>query len=433
MQSMKTGRRRDIALLLAALLALFAGRAGAAEPGSLAGRNLILIQLESFQNFAIGKTVRGTPVTPNLNGLIERGLWFSRCYPQTAGGNTSDAEFLAATSLLPAKEGAVFERFTAGSYPSLANALRERGYKTGVFHGNKANVWNRPKMYPALGYERFDAKNAYKPGLTIGLGLADAPFYAQTAEKLTSWGEPFFAVVISLSSHHPFKIPAAADDFDPAPYDGTVMGDCLRSLHYADKTLGSFIAALRASGLLERSLVVIYGDHGGVPLEERERLEHFLRTGGEGTPPAGEARTDPKPAFWREQLQVPLLFLAEGSTLRGRVDAPVGQVDIATTVAALMGFSLPDAVGTNLTAGVPDAPKIVVFRDGGFIKNNFWVTPGEGDAKLAFDLSSHPDTLPASQPAFPPEDVKILFSAALEEAERALRSSDAILERHTPR
>lgn len=427
MQNMKTARTYLVALLL---LALFAGRSSAEEPGPLAGRNLILIQLESFQNFAVGRTVRGVPVTPNLNRLAERGLWFSRCYPQTAGGNTSDAEFLAGTSLLPAAQGAVFERFTAGRYPSLANALRERGYKTGVFHGNTADVWNRPKMYPALGYERFDAKDSYKPGPTIGLGLADAPFYAETADKLAAWGEPFYAMVISLSSHHPFKIPAAADGFDPAPYDGTVLGDYLRSLHYADKTLGDFIEALRASGLLERSLVVIYGDHGDVPLEERERLEHFLLTEGRGTPPAGEARTDPKPAFWREQLQVPLLFLAEGSALRGRIDAPVGQVDIAATVAALMGFSLPDAVGTNLAAAAPD---IVVFRDGGFIKDDFWVTPGEGDAKLVFDLSPYPRAFPAYRLAFPPEDVKILFSAPAEEAERTLRSADAALEGHAPR
>ena len=417
-------------LLLAASLFIFASGARAGESGALAGRNLILIQLESFQNFAIGRSVRGVPVTPNLNSLIERGLWFSSCYPQTAGGNTSDAEFLANTSLMPAGQGAVFERFTAGRYHSLANILREKGYRTGVFHGNTANVWNRPKMYPALGFERFDARNAYAPGLKIGLGLADEPFYAETAKKLVSWGEPFFAAVISLSSHHPFKIPQQADAFDSAPYGGTILGDYLRSLHYADKALGEFVGTLRASGLLERSLLVIYGDHGGVPLEERERLEHFLLTEGEGTPPSGEARTDPKPAFWRAQLQVPLLFLAEGSSLRGRVDAPVGQVDIATTVAALMGFEMPGAVGTNLA---DETPALVVFRDGGFIKESFWVTPGEGGTKLVFDLASYPRSFPTYGLAFGPDAGEILFSAPIEETTKILRASDAILEEHEPR
>lgn len=416
-----------IILLLAATLCISADSARGEEAGALAGRNLILIQLESFQNFAVGRSVRGVPVTPNLNGLIERGLWFSRCYPQTAGGNTSDAEFLANTSLMPASRGAAFERFTAGSYRSLANALREKGYRTGVFHGNTANVWNRPKMYPALGFERFDARNAYAPGLKIGLGLADEAFYAETAKKLASWGEPFFAAVISLSSHHPFKIPTSVDNFDPAPYAGTVLGDYLRSLHYADRALGEFIDALRASGLLERLLVVIYGDHGGVPLEERERLEHFLQTEGEGTPPFGEAHGDPDPAFWRAQLQVPLLFLAEGSSLRGRVDAPVGQVDIAPTTAALMGFEIPGAVGTNLLAETPD---FVAFRDGGMIKGDFWITPGQGDEMLVFDLGAYPHAFPAHTSAFGPGAGRILFSSPIEEATRILRSSDAILEEH---
>ena len=232
-------KRKFAAALLSFAFAFLAGGAHAAEAETLAGRNLILIQLESFQNFAVGRSVRGVPVTPNLNDLIERGLWFSHCYPQTAGGNTSDAEFLANASLMPASRGAAFERFTAGSYRSLAGILREKGYRTGVFHGNTANVWNRPKMYPALGFERFDAREAYAPGLKIGLGLADGPFYAETAKKLASWNEPFFAMILSLSSHHPFKIPREADGFDPAPHTGTVLATTCAASITRTRRLGS--------------------------------------------------------------------------------------------------------------------------------------------------------------------------------------------------
>lgn len=420
-----------VILLLFAVLPQTAARAG--DGAALAGRNLIFIQLESFQNFAVGRTVRGVPVTPNLNKLIGRGLWFSRCYPQTGKGNTSDAEFIANTSLMPADGVSVFERYTAGSYGSLAHILRKNGYKTGVFHGNRANVWNRPKMYPALGFERFDAKDSYAPGTKIGLGLADRPFYAETAKKLASWGEPFFAAVISLSSHHPFMIPDAADDFDPSPYAGTALGNYLRSLHYADRALGEFIGALRASGLLERSLVVIYGDHGGVPLEERERLEHFLFSGGAGTPPAGKPSKAPNAAFWRAQLQVPLLFLAEQAgapRLRGKVDAPVGQVDIGVTTAALMGFEMPGAVGKNLAA---ELPGLVVFRNGGFIRENFWVTPVREGEKLAFDLGAYPNSPPSGEPSFGPEAAEVIFSGFIRGAADILRSSDAAIESHETR
>lgn len=426
---MKMNRKTVTALLVAALAVFLSGPARAIERGALAGRNLIVIQLESFQNITVGRTLRGRPVTPNLNKLLEHGLWFSRCYPQTASGNTSDAEFLANTSLMPASEGAVFERFTSGRYDSLANALRAEGYKTGVFHGNSTNVWNRPNMYPSLGFGRYDSHKDYKPGLKIGLGLADSPFYEQTAQKLAAWKEPFFAMVISLSSHHPFKIPDEAVDFDPAPYDGTVLGDYLRSLHYADMALGEFIGELRESGLLARSLVVIYGDHGGIPLGERERLEHFLLTGGEGIPPSGKPTSAPKPAFWREQRQIPLLFLAEGSSLRGKSDTPVGQLDIAPTVAWLLDFKLPHALGTNLAV---KKPGFVVFRDGSIVKDHFWITPVNGK-KLVFNLGAYPHSFPPYRLTFDSRSAEVLFSSPLAAAAKMLRSSDVTLEAHAPR
>ncbi len=382
------------------------------------GRNIIFIHLESFQNFTIGQTLDGTPLTPNMNALVKQGLWFSRCYPQIAGGNTSDAEFMANTSLLPAATGAVFEQFTSGAYHSIGNILKNKGYRTAVFHGNTAKVWNRPVMYPTLGFERFDSAAQYVRGLKIGLGLADRPFYAETAQKLLSIGEPFFAVVISLSSHHPFKIPDSEDSFIPTPYTGTVLGDYLRAIHYADAALGSFIAELRRSGLLERSLVVIYGDHGGVPLAEYERLEHFLKNRhGEQKAPSSNR---PNPALWRDRTQVPLLFLAEGSNLFGSFDIPVGQVDIAHTVAGIMGMEMPEAVGTNL---MRDTPPFVVFRDGSIIKDNLWITNITDDEAQVYNLTD-------GSLIFSGNDGRLLFSGTINQAIEMLRSSDKVLEQH---
>lgn len=406
-------------ILLFVVIVLYSKAVHATEVPSLVGKNVIFIHLESFQNFTIGQTLGGTPLTPNMNALVKQGLWFSRCYPQIAGGNTSDAEFMANTSLLPAATGAVFERFTSGAYHSIGNILKNKGYRTAVFHGNTAKVWNRPTMYPALGFERFDSAAQYARGLKIGLGLADRPFYAETAQKLLSIGEPFFAAVLSLSGHHPFKIPDSEDCFTPAPYTGTVLGDYLRAVHYADAALGSFIAELRRSGLLERSLVVIYGDHGGVPLSEYERLDHFLKSNrrDEWEDPSPNR---PNPALWRERAQVPLLFLAEEAILASSVDVPVGQVDIASTVAGIMGIEMPEAVGTDLTR---DTPPFVVFRDGSIIKGNLWITNITDNKALVYSLAD-------GSLIFSGNDGRVLFSGTINQAIEMLRSSDRVLEQH---
>lgn len=44
--------------------------------GMAKGKNLIYIQVESLENFVIGKTVNGKEITPNLNKLVQKSLYF---------------------------------------------------------------------------------------------------------------------------------------------------------------------------------------------------------------------------------------------------------------------------------------------------------------------------------------------------------------------
>ena len=78
-----------------------------AIPGhSLAsGKNLIVIQVESLQGFAVGLHVGGVEVAPNINRLAKESLYFPKTYNQTASGNSSDAEFMVNTSLFPTSKG----------------------------------------------------------------------------------------------------------------------------------------------------------------------------------------------------------------------------------------------------------------------------------------------------------------------------------------
>ena len=80
--------------------------------GQMQGKNLIMIQLEAFQGFVLHQEINGQPVTPNLNKLAAESLVFNNAYCQTAWGGTSDAEFLANVSLLPAREGSAFYEFS---------------------------------------------------------------------------------------------------------------------------------------------------------------------------------------------------------------------------------------------------------------------------------------------------------------------------------
>src|SRR5699024_8757707 len=79
-------------------------------------KNIILVSLESTQNFVIGRKVNGEEVTPFLNKLIKHSYYFDHFYHQTEQGKTSDAEFLIDNSLYPLPSGSVFVRYPENEY-----------------------------------------------------------------------------------------------------------------------------------------------------------------------------------------------------------------------------------------------------------------------------------------------------------------------------
>jgi len=123
--------------------------------GMSANKNLILIQVESLQNFVIGKRIAGQEITPNLNKLLGSSLYFPNFYPQTVDGNSSDAELTVNASIYPLRVGSTFFRFPGNKYNSLANILKEKGYYSVAIHGDAASYWNRHATYPNLGFDEY--------------------------------------------------------------------------------------------------------------------------------------------------------------------------------------------------------------------------------------------------------------------------------------
>jgi phosphoglycerol transferase MdoB-like AlkP superfamily enzyme len=354
--------------------------------GEAAGKNLIMIQVESLQDFVIGLRAGEAEVTPCLNALARESLRFTRAFNQTASGNSSDAEFMANVSMFPTAKGVAFMRFAGNSFFSLGSALASRGYATVALHGDRPGFWNRNHIYPALGFERFISKNEFAPGEGIGLGLSDRDFFRQAIGYLAEMkkgGRPFFAFLVTLTSHYPFNFAPIKEQVsglsfgelgDLSELDEGLLGDYLRSIRYADEQIGSFISGLAAEGLLDESLLVIYGDHPAIPRGLAWDLGQLL------------GRDLSSPASWRMIQSIPILIRLPHGAMTGEHDTPAGQMDIAPTVAALMGFRFKTAFGDDLLAPELDPDrKFVVFRNGSFVKGRVWAQPGN---RRAFDLST---------------------------------------------
>ncbi|MFW5737028.1 MAG: LTA synthase family protein, partial [Halanaerobium sp.] len=99
-------------------------------------KNIIVVQLESFDEKIIDYQHNGQEVTPFLNELKQNSLYFNDIYAQHVNGSF-DAEFSFLTSLYPINKNYAFKTNDMTEFNSLVKVLKNRDYNFLAFHGNK--------------------------------------------------------------------------------------------------------------------------------------------------------------------------------------------------------------------------------------------------------------------------------------------------------
>lgn len=299
-------------------------------------KNLIIIQLESFQNFLLGLEVDGQEVTPNMNMLMNESLYFPKFYQQVGSGNTSDAEFVVNSSMYIPRTGAASQMYAMKELPSLPKLLKASGYQSATFHTNVVEFWNRKELYEALSFDHYYDAEYFGDEDQIFFGASDEVLYRKSMTELKDMansGQPFYAHVLSMTAHHPYTTPPEKDKIVlPEAYQKTMVGDYLRAQSYADAALGEFITELKQSGIWDNSLIVIYGDHLGLPLYSLDQHEKDLM-----------AEIHGREYGYADMINIPLLILGEG--IEPEVSSHTGgQVDLLPTIANLLGISLEEQI-----------------------------------------------------------------------------------------
>lgn len=290
--------------------------------------NVIFIQLEAFQSFILNKQVAGQEITPNLNKLIKESAYFPNFYLQNGAGITSDAEFMSNTSLHPAAGGLTIAKDMANKeYPSLPRLLKKNGYSTVTLHTNSVNFWNRKEFYSALGFGSFYDKEYFGTDKSIAFGADDDILYRKSMDVLTKQKEPFYAQIVSMSSHSPFRVPASYRLLKlPEIYQWNVAGDYLTAAHYADAALGRFLDELKKNGLWDETIIAIYGDHSGITTDMVKEKQAVALQDLLG-----------RPYDQIDALGVP--FIIHGPDVkRGVYKAVGGHMDIMPTLLGLLGM-----------------------------------------------------------------------------------------------
>lgn len=367
------------------------------------GKNVIVIHAESFQQFTMDLSFNDKELTPNMNKLASEGIYFSNFYAQESVGTSSDSEFTFNTSLTPASSGTVAINYYDREYITIPKLLKTQGYYTFSMHGNNGTFWNRNLLHESFGYDYFyNYIQDYNIDETIGLGLSDKSFFKQSVSKIKNISEEhnnFYGTLIMLTNHTPFSyINPYTDysvDLEETKIDsktneeitttkhyleGTTMGNYLKSVHYADEAIGQFIEDLDEEGLLDNTVIVIYGDHDAkLKTSEYEYLYNY-------DPETGVMLDENDPDYHKVDTyeyelnrKVPFIIWTKDQEFNVEVEEVMGMYDVLPTLGNMFGFESEYALGHDMFS---IDENIVVFPDGNWLTNKMYYNNQTGEAIL---------------------------------------------------
>ncbi|MGE7365878.1 LTA synthase family protein [Desemzia incerta] len=386
--------------------------------GVAEGKNVIYLQLESFQQFLIDYQLEDEngelhEVTPFINSLYDNqdSYSFENFYNQVGQGKTADSEMLVENSLFGSSQGGAFTQYgTANTFQSASQILRsEAGYTSAMFHGNVGSFWNRDNTYKSFGIDYFfdDEYYTFTEENKLEYGMKDKIFFQESIQYLEQLPQPFYSKFITVSNHFPYPLDEANVDFPAATTGDNTIDNYFVTAHYLDQAVEEFFNYLKTSGLYEDSIIVLYGDHYGISNARNESLAPLL----------GE-----DPEEWNGynnavMQEVPAIFHVPGAGNGEVFDTYGGQVDMLPTLLHLLGIETTDNVlmGTDLFSEEHD--ETVAFRNGDIVSPKYTV-----NGSVIYDTKTGEQILEPSQEVL--DEVEQLKA----NANQQLSTSDSILQ-----
>ncbi len=287
--------------------------------GAAAGRNVVLILLESTGARYLRPYGAAADPTPNLTELANQAILFentSAVYPESI-----KALFSVLCAQYPAIDTET-EDYAKIAAPSIAAVLADNGYRTSLFHSGRFMYLGMESIVANRGYQVLEDAGAVSGQRESSFGV-DEP---STVRRILSWvdslarDERFFLTYLPIAGHHPYDTPEAGPFPEREDFDRY-----LNALHYADASLGELIRGLQTRSLAQNTLFVIFGDHGEAFGQHEGNYGHSL-------------------FLYEENIHVPYLIIAPGlAQEQVRVARPTSLIDTTPTILDLLGLPLSES------------------------------------------------------------------------------------------
>jgi len=340
--------------------------------GAAKGRNVVMVLLESTGARHLHRYGLTEDPMPHLTALARKSVLFENAYsvyPESIKGL-----FSVLCSRYPALDTKP-EICARSTTPSIATVLADAGYRTALFHSGRFLYLGMKDVVEHRGFQILEDAGDIGGNHESSFGVDDAA----TARRMLNWidslhrSEKFFITYLPVAGHHPYEVPG------PGPFpEHDDAGRYLNALHYGDAVLGELIEGLKARGLFNESLFIIFGDHGEAFGQHSGNFGHTL-------------------FIYEENVRVPYLIVVPGLVRKQiRVSRTASLIDTAPTILDLLGLQIPrDYQGSSLLQRSRQMALFLTDYSLGFLglRDGRWKFICElesGRAKL-FNLSIDPD------------------------------------------
>ena len=332
--------------------------------------NIMIITLESFTAKVMGAMGDKRGATPNIDKFTQEGILFTNFF---ATGDRTDKGIVGILSGYPSQPTKSIIKFTGknSKLPNLAYDLEEIGYFTSFFYGGTIDFANIRSYLVNSNFNSLVTIDDFDPEYrTSKWGVHDHILFSKVLDELNNCIEPFFSVVLTLSSHEPFDVP-----METVIHGRDEENLFLNSVYYTDKSLGNFIKAAKTQPWWDNTLVVLVADHGA-------------RNPGNS------------PVYALEKFRIPMIWFGGAIKEGGRKVTKYGsQTDIPQTLFGQLNMNKNYPFSKDLFARESRSFAFYTFNDGwGFItdtlvqvfdniNHRLIIEEGEGKSKTPFQGS----------------------------------------------
>lgn len=293
--------------------------------GEFRKENVVIIILESFSRAFVGslnpqlEDPRDRSYTPFLDSLIHESLVFPNSF---ANGRKSIDAIPSVTASIPALVlPYVISERSGNKINSIASLLSTQGYQTAFFHGAPNGSMGFDAFTKIAGFHQYFGRDEYGNDADFDniWGVWDEPFFQFFAREMNHLQEPFATTIFSVSSHHPYDVPAKYKGKFP---EGRIpLNKCIR---YTDMALQKFFDSARKMPWFKNTLFVITADHA----TDSDIKEYYTSV---------------------NRFAIPIVFYKPDGSLKGIDNELAQQIDIMPTVLSYLNYPHPYiAFGNNL-------------------------------------------------------------------------------------